>query len=131
MELEKQTQNVMELLNELKLKTWGTVLTKDLETMLAKDKGLILDHLSKHLLNEKAERRNQLIASRIRLAKFKKVQTVENFDFSHSKTTQKIEKTYIAMHAGLSRDNLPSAVFSGNAGTGKTPLHRARSALLS
>ena len=93
--------------------------------MIAKDKSLILDHLSKNLLNERVERRNQLIASRIRLAKFKKVQTIENFDFNHSKTTQKIEKTYIAMHAGLSRENLPSAVFSGNAGTGKTHLARA------
>lgn len=125
MDLVKQTQNVMELLAELKLKAWSNILVKDLEEMPAKEKIFIIGHLSKYLLLERTERRNQLIASRIKPAKFKKVQTVENFDFKHSKTTQKIEKTYLSMYEGLARDNLPSAVFSGNAGTGKTHLARA------
>jgi DNA replication protein DnaC len=50
---------------------------------------------------------------------------VENFNFSHSKTTEKIEKTYLALHQGVNKDNLPSAVFTGHAGTGKTHLARA------
>jgi len=39
--------------------------------------------------------------------------------------TEKIEKTYLALHNGISKDNLPSAVFTGHAGTGKTHLSRA------
>ena len=66
-----------------------------------------------------------MIQSKIRTAKFRRVQTVENFDFRHSKTTEKVEKTYLALHAGIAKDNLPSAVFTGHAGTGKTHLARA------
>jgi DNA replication protein DnaC len=50
---------------------------------------------------------------------------VENFNFGHSKTTEKIEKTYLSLHQGVMKDNLPSAVFTGHAGTGKTHLARA------
>jgi DNA replication protein DnaC len=66
-----------------------------------------------------------MIQSRIRAAKFKRLQTVENFDFKHSKTAEKIEKTYLSMHQGISSENLPSAVFTGHAGTGKTHLARS------
>lgn len=66
-----------------------------------------------------------MIQSKIRTARFGRVQTVENFDFRHSKTTEKIEKSYLILHAGIARDNLPSAVFTGHAGTGKTHLARA------
>jgi len=66
-----------------------------------------------------------MIQSKIRTAKFRRVQTVENFNFRHSKTAEKIEPTYLAIHKSIARDNLPSAVFTGNAGTGKTHLARA------
>ena len=66
-----------------------------------------------------------MIQSKIRTAKFRRVQTVENYDFRHSKTTEKVEKTYLTLHASIARDNLPSAVFTGHAGTGKTHLARA------
>lgn len=66
-----------------------------------------------------------MIQNRVRGAKFRRLQTVENFDFRHSKTTEKIEKTYLALLGGVARDNLPSAVFTGHAGTGKTHLARA------
>jgi DNA replication protein DnaC len=36
-----------------------------------------------------------------------------------------MEKTYLQLHVGLAKDNLPSAVFTGHAGTGKTHLARA------
>jgi len=66
-----------------------------------------------------------MIQNKVRSAKFRRLQTVENFDFRHSKTTEKIEKTYLALLQGIARDNLPSAVFTGHAGTGKTHLSRA------
>lgn len=66
-----------------------------------------------------------MIQNRVRLAKFRRLQTVENFDFRHSKTTEKIEKVYLTLLNGVTKDNLPSAVLTGNAGTGKTHLARA------
>lgn len=66
-----------------------------------------------------------MIQSKIRTAKFRRVQTVENYDFRHSKTTEKIEKNYLALYQSIAKDNLPSAVFTGHAGTGKTHLARA------
>lgn len=66
-----------------------------------------------------------MIQSKIRTAKFRRVQTVENYEFRHSKTTEKIEKNYLTLHSNISKDNLPSAVFTGHAGTGKTHLARA------
>jgi DNA replication protein DnaC len=66
-----------------------------------------------------------MIQNRVRSAKFRRLQTVENFDFRHSKTTEKIEKVYLSLLTGVGKDNLPSAVFTGHAGTGKTHLARA------
>lgn len=66
-----------------------------------------------------------MIQNKVRGAKFRRLQTVENFDFRHSKTTEKIEKTYLALLSAVAKDNLPSAVFTGHAGTGKTHLARA------
>lgn len=66
-----------------------------------------------------------MIQSKVRSAKFRRLQTVESFDFRHSKTCEKIEKAYLTLHQSVSKDNLPSAVFTGNAGLGKTHLARA------
>jgi DNA replication protein DnaC len=66
-----------------------------------------------------------MIESKVRSAKFRRLQTVETFDFRHSPTTEKIEKAYLTLHSSLAKDNLPSAVFTGNAGTGKTHLARS------
>ncbi len=66
-----------------------------------------------------------MIQSKIRTAKFRRLQTIDTFNFKHSKVTEKIEKTYITLHNNIARDNLPSAVFTGNAGLGKTHLARA------
>jgi len=66
-----------------------------------------------------------MIESKVRSAKFRRLQTVETFDFRHSATTEKIEKAYLTLHAAVAKDNLPSAVFTGNAGTGKTHLARS------
>jgi DNA replication protein DnaC len=93
--------------------------------MKEQDRDLISRYLIQWIDKEKAERHTQMIQNRVRGAKFRRIQTVENFDFRHSKTTDKIERTYLALIEGLARDNLPSAVFTGHAGTGKTHLARA------
>ena len=124
MEIQQQNQ-ILELFSELKLKHWGEVLKTDLEQMHESERETIFKYLPKWILKEKTERRSQLIASRIRAAKFKKIQTVDTFDFKHSKATQSIEKNYLSLFNSVSRSCLPSAMFSGNAGLGKTHLARA------
>mgnify|MGYP000361343987 CR=1 FL=1 len=78
------------------------------------ERELITKYLTQWILKEKSERHTSMIQSQIRSAKFRRVQTVENFDFRHSKTKEKIEKTYLQLHANVARDNLPSAVFTGH-----------------
>ncbi len=112
-------------LSDLKLRHWGQVMAEDLLQMKDQERELISRYVTQWIAKEKAERHTQMIQNRVRSAKFRKLQTVENFDFRHSKTTEKIEKVYLSLHAGVARDNLPSAVFTGHAGTGKTHLARA------
>ena len=123
--METMNKLLAEGLSELKLRHFGQAMRQDLEKMKDQERDLISKYLSQWILIEKSERHSSMIQSKIKTAKFRRVQTVENYDFHHSKTTEKIEKNYLALHAGIARDNLPSAVFTGNAGTGKTHLARA------
>lgn len=66
-----------------------------------------------------------MIQSKIRVARFRKVQTIESFDFKHSDITKKAEGKYLQLYNGISKTQLPCAVFTGQAGTGKTHLARA------
>ena len=112
-------------LGELRLKHWGGLIQSDLNEMPPNDQKLILTHLLKWATTERAERRAALINSRIKGAKFKRVQTVDNFDFAHNKAAQAIQKNYLSLYNSIAPGNLPSAVFTGNAGLGKTHLARA------
>jgi DNA replication protein DnaC len=98
---------------------------QDLMNMGAQERELISRYLQQWISREKSERHTQMIQNRVRSARFRRLQTVENFDFQHSATTEKIEKNYLALLSGVAKDNLPSAVFTGHAGTGKTHLARA------
>ncbi|MGE0201951.1 MAG: ATP-binding protein [Candidatus Melainabacteria bacterium] len=93
--------------------------------MKGPDRELITKYLSQWIMREKSERKTQMIQNRVRSAKFRRLQTVESFDFRHSKTTEKLENAYMALYQSVSKDNLPSAVFTGHAGTGKTHLARS------
>lgn len=120
-----ENQQIQEGLAALKLRFWSQAMMEDLEKMRDQDREVITKYLSLWISKEKAERHTSMIQSKIRTAKFRRVQTVENFDFRHSKTAEKIEKTYLTLHQSINKDNLPSAVFTGHAGTGKTHLARA------
>lgn len=100
------------------------LISEDLEKMKDQDRSLISKYLRQWISKEKLERHSSMTQSKIRTAKFRRIQTVANYDFLHSKTTEKIGKAYLALHAGTARDNLPSAVITGHAGTGKTHLAR-------
>ena len=98
---------------------------KDLAEMTPAGQELILKSLSRWSQTEKAERRAQMIASKIRTSRFKRVQTIDAFDFGHNKATQAIKTNYLALHQSVAPGAPPSAVFTGNAGLGKTHLARA------
>jgi DNA replication protein DnaC len=123
--METTTETILEHLTELRLKHWGVKLKEDLEQMNPKDREIIIPHLSRWLSTEKAERRASQINAKIRGAKFRRLQTIDTYSFKHNKVTEKIESNYIELYNSIKRDDLPSAVFTGNAGTGKTHLARA------
>ena len=118
------TEAIVGHLTELRFKHWGIKLKEDIEAMNPKDRDIILPHLSRWLVTEKLERRAAQIAAKIRGAKFRQLQTIDTYNFRHSKEIEKIEKPYFELYNSIGRDDLPSAVFTGNAGTGKTHLAR-------
>jgi DNA replication protein DnaC len=119
------SERILDTLKELRLKHWGEAMLIDLAEMTPGEQGLVLKCLSKWSETEKANRREQMIATKIRSSKFKQVQTIDGFDFAHNKATQSIQKTYLALHQSIAPGALPSAVFTGTAGMGKTHLARA------
>lgn len=113
------------MFRELRLKHWSDAMLKDMVDMVPAEKERILGYLTRWSQTEKAERRAQLIATRIKSARFKRHQTVDAFDFGHSKATQSIQRSYLALNESIAQGILPNAVFTGNAGLGKTHLARA------
>ncbi|OFZ71449.1 MAG: hypothetical protein A3K03_10220 [Bdellovibrionales bacterium RIFOXYD1_FULL_44_7] len=118
-------ESIAKLFTELKLKSMGQSLTTDWEKMTNEERRTLFKYLLPWIATQKSERQSALIAARINAAKFRRIQTIEMFDFKHSKITEKIEKTYLTLHQSLDRHHLPSAIFTGNAGVGKTHLARA------
>ena len=123
--MEMNPNEIVSGLGELRLRHMCQGLQDDFPTMAEVERSIILKYLGKWVGHEKSERKSQLISAKIRSAKFRKFQTIDSFNFKHSAATQQIEKSYLVLHNGISKDNLPSAVFSGNAGLGKTHLARS------
>lgn len=125
MESEKNNEELHSILQELRLKHISQMVRGDLAQMPPRDAGLIVENLTRWLVSEKAERRTAIIASRVRSARFRRTQTIDNYDFTFNKTTQGIQKIYMNLFNSVDAQNLPSAIFSGQAGLGKTHLARA------
>lgn len=125
METTKDLNDLITMGADLKLKHFSHQMIEDLKTMPEAEKKAITKHLIPWLQKEKIERRTQAIQGRIRAAKFRKIQTVEQYNFKHNKLVEKIEKTYLQLYQSVDRQALPSAVFSGSAGVGKTHLARS------
>ncbi|MBK9039174.1 MAG: hypothetical protein IPL83_08435 [Bdellovibrionales bacterium] len=98
--METMNKLLAEGLSELKLKHWSQAIHQDLPKMKDQDRDLISKYLSQWISIEKSERHSSMIQSKIRTAKFRRVQTVENFDFRHSKTTEKVEKNLFGTPRG-------------------------------
>lgn len=124
-ELEAATENIRRTLEEMKLKVIADEFMASLKGMTNSEWIYLTNTLGAWLHKEQAKRKELAIAGKIRSARFRRLQTFDAFDFKHSKATEKIEKTYRSLFDGVARDNLPSAVFSGQAGLGKTHLARA------
>lgn len=119
------TTKISEWLTAFRLKHFAKGFDNDLRSMTEPEKAAILKYLSKWSETEQAERKSAMIASKIRGARFRKLQTIDAYDFKHSPTTEKIERAYMNLFSEISREKLPSAVFTGTAGVGKTHLARA------
>lgn len=110
---------------ELRIKYFMNVVEVGLKNQDPRQQLVTIDLLKQCCDKERTERRSSQIASKIKSAKFRQVQTVEQFDFSHSQLTKRIEKTYLMIHNNVDKNNLPKAVFVGNPGVGKTHLARS------
>ena len=123
MEIEKEY--VYTSLKELRVKHFPEVIDEGLKTQDPKMQEKTLHLLKRCCEKEKSERKTSQIASKVKTAKFGQIQTAEQFDFRHSKMTERIEKLYLSIHNNVDKNNLPKAIFVGNPGVGKTHLARA------
>ncbi len=123
--METEKEYLYKSFKELRVKHFAEVVDEGLKDQDPKSQVQTVKLLKRCCEKEKAERKSSQIASKIKQAKFGQVQTAEQFDFSHSKMTQKIEKTYLSIHNNVDKENLPKAIFVGNPGVGKTHLSRA------
>jgi len=113
------------LLNELKLKFWAEAFKKDTESLKPDQIGFLCEYLKKWTQIQLAKRREDQIATRIRAAKFGKIETIDGFEFIYNESTQQIQKSYLKLLNDIDEDHLPSCVFVGHAGLGKTRLARS------
>ena len=123
MEIEKEY--VYSSLRELRVRQFPGVIDEGLKSQDPKMQEKTLLLLKQCCEKEKAERKTSQIATKVKSAKFRQIQSADIFDFNHSKMTQKIEKTYLSLHNNIDKKNLPKAIFVGNPGVGKTHLARA------
>lgn len=117
--------SLCENMKRLRLKNWVEWANADLQNVFPEQQALIIEKLTTWSERELAERKTSQINSKIKSAKFKQIQTVDVFDFSYNKSTQGIQKLYLGLYNSISVESLPSAVFSGSPGLGKTHLARA------
>lgn len=109
----------------LKMMHWQEAMAKDVTGLDPAAKALVSKMVGRWADSELAARHSLTIGSRIKAAKFVKVQTVDGFDFDYNKSTRAAKGSYLPLyHAAAKGDTLPRAVFVGTAGLGKTHLAR-------
>jgi DNA replication protein DnaC len=122
----KNPDPLLQKLLALKLPHWQEAMTKDILCLDPAIKTAVLDQVGRWADFELAARHSTTIASRVKAARFVRVQTVDNFDFDYNKSTRTAKPAYLPLyHATTKGDVLPRAVFVGSAGLGKTHLARA------
>ena len=114
-------------LTDLRLKHFEKAAAADLAELDPAGREKCLTMLRRWVRVELAERKTAAIENRIRNAKFVRVQSVDQFNFDHSPMTKKLRSNYLTLFDSIDDgvDDLPSAVFIGLGGRGKTHLARA------
>lgn len=118
-------EETLAILKEIRLKHMASRIEEDLQKLLPKEQELVLRLLQQWAQTEKSERWSSHISSRVAAAKFIRIQTLDDFNFEFNKSVRSIQKTYLKLFHSISEQELPSAIFSGEAGLGKTHLARA------
>jgi DNA replication protein DnaC len=112
-------------LADLRLRHFGKAMETDLAGISPPERERIFAFVSRWSRQELSERRTASIQGRIRTARFLKLQTIDQFNFEHSQYTRKHRSAYVSLFDSIDSDELPSAVFIGGPGVGKTHLSRA------
>ena len=123
--LDLSLESLCKLLDELKLKSFVNLMQSELPELKSTEQNVLLNYLHRWVLAETTERQAALIQSRIRNARFRNLQTIDAFDFSYNKSTQALKQQYLKLLQRVSKEHLPSAIFAGSAGLGKTHLARS------
>lgn len=111
---------------DLRLKSFEKAATADLAALDPVSRENYISMLKRWVRVELADRKTAAIENRIRNAKFVRVQSIDQFNFDHSPMTKKLRPNYLTLFDSIDgTDDLPSAVFIGLGGRGKTHLARA------
>jgi DNA replication protein DnaC len=122
---ESELKQLHEDFKNLRLKHWPHVISKEIAELLPNERAAIVRVFKACIKIELLGRQNAQIEARIKAAKFKPLQTIDQFDFGFNKSTQSIHKPLLSFMNAINTENLPSAIFSGTPGLGKTHLAKA------
>jgi DNA replication protein DnaC len=112
-------------LGELRLRHFEKAACAELADLLPAEREKWVARLRRWARVELAERKSAAVQNRVKAAKFMRLQTIEQFNFEHNAMTRKIRSNYLSLYDSIDGEELPSAVFIGSSGVGKTHLARA------
>ena len=118
-------EDLSKVLIELRLRHFEKAVARELSALAPGERDRLISMLRRWAQAELAERKTTAIQSKIRNAKFIKNQTIEQFNFERNPMTKKVRTGYLGLYDSIDHDELPSAVFIGLSGLGKTHLARA------
>lgn len=118
---ESLTKNLI----DLRLRHFEKAASQSLTGLAPGEREPVVAMLKRWVQVELAERKTSAIQSKVRSAKFVKVQTIDQFNFDRNAHTKKHRSNYVTLFDSIDRDELPSAVFIGLSGLGKTHLARS------
>ena len=118
-------ENLTKDLVELRLRHFEKAMVADLAEHQPAERDRFVSLLKRWVRVEVAERKTAAIQNRVKSAKFVKVQTIDQFNFEHNAVTKKIRSNYLSLFDSIDGEDLPSAVFIGSSGAGKTHLARS------
>lgn len=101
----RQPSKPIEKMLTLKMPHWHEAMTADLPRIDPAVKTLVESLISKWADSEIAARHSTKIASRIRAARFIRVQTADTFDFDYNKSTRAMKASYLPLYHATRLEN--------------------------